>query len=544
MNIKKEKLLLLFILSITLSFNNIFAADIFYRPAINNTENLGAPPGTCDTPAIYGNTVEEVGRRSIAISNAKTGPTCGGQCRNPAEFISADELNQTFKLKSLCGGYYTVNILKIINPKQTPPGNSPDTPAPCPDCTTGNPVHPATGQKFQLETDYTGTQLKFIRIYSSIALNRIMNDRLGKKWRHNYDKQLVIIENTGFTNDPTLGHSIVNVWRENGQILEFVLDETTNLWLPDPDVTTTLTELKDTQGVRLGWTYLTQNDLLETYDLDGKLISQTNRNNQVTSLIYDLDSSLGGDDNPDTLDKITDHFGRSLTLTYDSSGRIYTLVDPDGNEYLYQYDANNNLTKVFYPDDTPADYSDNPKRQYHYEKSGFPNHLTGITNENNERYATWVYDNEGRVITSEHANGVEQVTLTYNADGTTTVQESQGAISTYHFTTQYGVDKPMQVTGDQCSSCGKQYADIIYDANGFVASLTDFNGNVTTYIHDAHGLELSRTEAVGTPQERTITTEWHPTFRLPTKITEPGKITTFTYDAQGRLLERNEETAP
>ncbi|MGH8571940.1 MAG: hypothetical protein ACREX8_05105, partial [Gammaproteobacteria bacterium] len=75
---------------------------------------------------------------------------------------------------------------------------------------------------------------------------------------------------------------------------------------------------------------------------------------------------------------------------------------------------------------------------------------------------------------------------------------------------------------------------------GFVASRTDFNGQTTLYSHDARGLERSRTEALGTPEARTITTEWHPRFRLPITITEPGKESTFTYDTAGRLLTRTE----
>ena len=104
--------------------------------------------------------------------------------------------------------------------------------------------------------------------------------------------------------------------------------------------------------------------------------------------------------------------------------------------------------------------------------------------------------------------------------------------------------KTSQVDGDQCVSCGGTTQNTTYDANGFIASRTDFNGNQTTYINNARGLQTSRTEAVGIAIERTITTEWHATFRIPIKITEPGKITTLTYDALGRLLERNEEVAP
>ncbi len=68
---------------------------------------------------------------------------------------------------------------------------------------------------------------------------------------------------------------------------------------------------------------------------------------------------------------------------------------------------------------------------------------------------------------------------------------------------------------------------------------TDFDGNVTTYIHNAQGEETSRTEASGTPLARTITTTWSTTFHLPTKIVEPNRTTTFTYDANGNLLSKS-----
>ncbi len=79
-----------------------------------------------------------------------------------------------------------------------------------------------------------------------------------------------------------------------------------------------------------------------------------------------------------------------------------------------------------------------------------------------------------------------------------------------------------------------------YDSNGHPASRTDFNGNVTTYDYDDRGLEISRTEAVGTRVERTIRTEWHADFRQPERITEPGRETTFTYETEGRLRTRTE----
>src|SRR6185312_15161502 len=49
-------------------------------------------------------------------------------------------------------------------------------------------------------------------------------------------------------------------------------------------------------------------------------------------------------------------------------------------------------------------------------------------------------------------------------------------------------------------------------------------------------LETSRTEAYGTSQARTITTQWDPSWRQPDLITEPNRTTAFTYDSMGNVL--------
>ena len=61
-------------------------------------------------------------------------------------------------------------------------------------------------------------------------------------------------------------------------------------------------------------------------------------------------------------------------------------------------------------------------------------------------------------------------------------------------------------SGDVCAGGGARMSSTTYDANGFIASRTDANGNVTTTVNNDRGLQESRTEAVGTPEERTITT--------------------------------------
>ena len=123
--------------------------------------------------------------------------------------------------------------------------------------------------------------------------------------------------------------------------------------------------------------------------------------------------------------------------------------------------------------------------------------------------------------------------LTYAGGGRASVTDPLLTSRTYLFSTLYNVPKNTSVDQPRVG-CGlaKQTG---YDANGFLSSATNFNNVTTTYIHNTRGLETSRTEASGTPVARTISTQWHPTYRLPLKIAQPERITTLAYDAQGNL---------
>ena len=132
--------------------------------------------------------------------------------------------------------------------------------------------------------------------------------------------------------------------------------------------------MKDAGGVRTGWQYRegSAGDL-EIYDATGRLLSITNNSGLTQTLAY---NALG------QLITVTDAFGCSLAFTYDASGRISTMTDPAGGVYTYAYDpVNENLVSVTYPD--------TKTKTYHYENATFVHVLTGITDENGNRYATW-----------------------------------------------------------------------------------------------------------------------------------------------------------
>lgn len=174
------------------------------------------------------------------------------------------------------------------------------------------------------------------------------------------------------------------------------------------------------------------------------------------------------------------------------------------------------------------------QRYYHYEDSRNDRLLTGITDENGVRFATWAYDDQFRAISSEHANGSEKSTIAYNADGSATVTNEYGKSATYQFEVIQGAKYVTAIQGEPSPNCPASNSNFTYDAQGLMKTKTDAKGNVTTYDYNDRGLETSRTEASDTPQARTTTTEWHPTLFLKTKVTEPNRIITYQYDAQGR----------
>ncbi|MGH8458410.1 MAG: DUF6531 domain-containing protein, partial [Nevskiales bacterium] len=265
----------------------------------------------------------------------------------------------------------------------------------------GNPVNSATGNKYQRETDYTAAagSLNFERSYNSQSN---VSGVLGYGWRHHWQASLKRYDHA------TYGSHIVAT-RPDGQAYYFTYSG--GAWVNEPDITTRLTQT--------GSSYVLTDDQSqrETYDSAGKLLAMESAGGQSFTLSY----------SGNLLSSVTDQFGRSLSFAYNGQGRLAAVTDPASKVTSYAYSGTGNLTSVIYPD--------NKSRIYHYENAGFPHALTGITDENGDRYATWSYDGQGRAITSTHAGGADSTTLTYNADASTTVTDALGLVRTRTFTT-------------------------------------------------------------------------------------------------------------
>jgi RHS repeat-associated protein len=395
-------------------------------------------------------------------------------------------------------------------------------PKPCEKC-GGNPIEISSGQKRQRESDYQSPApggLSFVRYYNSGGFFSLTARDLKNSdvWRHNYSAQIV--------ERPGNAYVMATAVRPSGVTRDFNLSgvEMNNV----DGAAYRLQRLADGAGSTTGWVLTTDENDVEAYDAQGRLVSITTRTGFVTSLAYDAEADLS---------TVTDTFGRSLVFTYDTAGNMSTMTDPSGRVYQYGYDASGRLSTVTYPD--------THTRTYLYEDAVWRFGLTGIVDERGMRYATYAYDSQGRAISTEHAGSDNRFTVLgrtkYPTEVQVTASDAFNTGLTYRFAIINGTFK---TTTEGNSVLGSETRT--YDTNGNPATLTDRRGTVTSYVYDpVRNLETSRTEAYGTSLARTITTTWDPVYRLPATITQPSglagvnRVTTFTRDSAGNVLAKN-----
>ena len=265
------------------------------------------------------------------------------------------------------------------------------------------------------------------------------------------------------------------------------------------------------------------------FDADGNLIEKRDLNNNSIILTYTSSQ----------LTAISDGFGRSLTLAYNTEGKLETLATPIGT-FTYLYDTNDNLILVTKPDSTV--------RTYLYEDTTDVHNLTGIIDETTTRILTVGYDAVDRVISSSLTGGSEAITIEYLPGYQRVLTDSLGVATTYQLEVTNGVAKVSSYTGPGCSSCGSDIgSEYFYDDRQLLTSIVDARGNTTSYTYDSLGNKLTETKAVGTTEEYTTTFTYDASLNKVDSITVPSvsnsgqnKVTSMTFDLTGNLLTRTE----
>jgi RHS repeat-associated protein len=397
--------------------------------------------------------------------------------------------------------------------------------------TCGEPIDIGTGNVFETATDYQTfgqNQLSLVRYYNSRPSVTPAGIAGGAyyyplaNWRTNFDRDLFV-----------LASGQVVIVRPDGQM--FLFTKVGSTYTTDSDVNYTLS--LNPSGTT--WTLTCPDDSVEGYSIDGYDSSQvihlqhiTYRGGYALSMTR---TNFAAGDFSNVLGTVTDSYNRTLTFNYNTTGQLTSVNTPDSTTIDYGYNGAGLLATVTYPT-SPASVI-----TYNYGASPSPaTALTSIVDEDGNTYASWTYDTNSRGLTNFMGGSTlnaGSTTVTYNdTTGGRTVTNALGVTDTYTFSTLQGVPKAAGISRAATSTTAAATESFTYDSNGFPASVTDWNGNQTTYVNNSAGFPTTINEAVGAPVARTTTITYDSTWtHQPASVVTPGVTTAFAYDSNGNV---------
>jgi len=296
-------------------------------------------------------------------------------------------------------------------------------------------------------------------------------------------------------------------------------------------------------GSSTKWLLRVPSQGFETFDSTGRLIQRTHMTGEGVTIVRSADQMV--------ITQLSS--GRQLTFSRAKPETPLTFYDtvklPDEGKLQYEVEPSGLITKVTFPDQS--------YREYRY---GEPEHmgstlpmpwLTGIYDENGVRFATYKYDTNGPTST-EHAGGVNRYAFSSSTDyqNATVRTPSMSAAQSVGLWWDRGPDGERRLTrrvqpeAAGTPSSSQSYA---YDTAGNVSALDDYNGTRTCRAYDlTRNLETSVVQGLTAGAQCTVTAanaalpagsrktskQWHPDWRLETKLAEPGRITTNVYNGQ------------
>ena len=428
-----------------------------------------------------------------------------------------------------------------ISVQATPP--KPALPQTCPASpgqSTDHPILPATGTKILREPDWQDGGLHSLgltRHYSS-RWTRQPDAGLGGSWSHNHLHRVIGVGSPApVLRTVVFGDGAVSEFR-NSTPPPYVRPDAGGTWQCSRNTWCFPTQpVFDPNAFPPTWTAEGSQDTL-TDTADGIVLRRASddslwlfdkntglalRSEQRNGWAFQYSYTDG------KLSQVNNAFGRQLSFAYDAQNRLISVTAPDGQTVAYQYDAMSRLVRVVYADTT--------SKTYLYENAAWPQYVTGIVDQRGVRYASYAYDALGRAILSELAGGVDRTTVAY-APAASAVTDALGTTRGYQYQALSGAASGMDTKGASIPGAdGNTVAAQTFDGSSLLQSQTDFLGITTLFTWDAsRRLKVAETKAANRPEQQTIQTQWHPTFRLPELVTEAGKTTAYTYDALGNML--------
>ncbi|WP_411861349.1 RHS repeat-associated core domain-containing protein [Xanthomonas arboricola] len=396
-----------------------------------------------------------------------------------------------------------------------------------PSLSCGNPINVGTGNKYQVETDWNDAGLpKFVRYYNSDRAGSANSD-LGAFWTHTYSRSVVL--------KTVNGVSKVEIYRPTGGVEVFSLSG--SQWVPNAGISSSLTAVVDSSGATIGWEYNSAKKVeVEKYDAFGRLTEILQRGGQRIRISY---AFPGAEQLGKRISQVKNDEGRWLSFQYDISGMIAGISDSAGNGAAYAYDGSSFLGSV-----TRSAGS----RRYEYNARDYtdgadlPGALTGIFDENGDRFATYFYDQKGRAVATQHAGGVNRFSVAYGDGGGSHVQTASGGSETRGFTSINGQKKVTTLAAD-CTNCVQQVETYSYDSAGNLDKVSRAGSYLYDYDYDSNGILVRKSEGSADSGAvlRSSSYEVDPNSGLPLAytLTEQGKLVQrqeWSYNARGQTL--------
>lgn len=264
-------------------------------------------------------------------------------------------------------------------------------------------------------------------------------------------------------------------------------------------------------------TYHTSGNHRVTFDSTGKLKSETK---SAWSVVYDHSVA----------NQVTIRDGlqanKAITIKYNANAFVESVILPDNGTIFYRYDDKGRLWQV---------ENRGKLTTYFFDDTAWPLNITRVQDANEQTWKNINYYPDGRVHVSELNGGQERMTFTYPEVNTTQTTNALGKATIYTFVDIKGVKKVAKVEGHASANCLAANQHYTYYPNGQIETKTDWKGVVTRFEYNDRHLESKRIEAAGTPEQRVITTTWHPEMNLPATVTVGNQVTIYEYHANGQL---------
>lgn len=406
----------------------------------------------------------------------------------------------------------------------------------------GNPVALATGAKIQTEIDFAGGPngtLRIARTYRSVRTSG-NGQSAGLGWSFSFDRYF--FPEYGIFGDRRLAPPRIKGSFGDGTFFEFT-KRGDGPYVSTFDSRESLRSLNNTFD---DWALTRRDGSVERYKkVNDKFLLVSLHTKEGVGQFYEYGADA-------KLAKIADTSARTLNVTWDrnavasitgATGSVRYIYDSVKDEDGVPLASTELLERVVFYDAAERQFA---TRLYHYEDEYYRHLLTGITDENGVRFATYAYNASGQAVLSEHAGGVNRHTFAYPEMTKRVITDPLGTQRNVELTYRNFLGLVSSVSQPGGAGCGPGSSKRTYDGIGRLTSSTDFDGKKSCFITDStRGLLISEvsgltstgvcpataTEPIAATSRR-VSKQWHPEAELETAVASAKQITRYVYNGQ------------